>query len=64
MDAAIVRIMKSKKTLTHSELMAALFEHLKFPISPPDLKKRIEHLIDRDFIERDPENATKYRYLA
>ncbi|CAG5088020.1 Oidioi.mRNA.OKI2018_I69.PAR.g11705.t1.cds [Oikopleura dioica] len=63
-DAAIVRIMKSKKTLSHPELMAALFEQLKFPISPPDLKKRIEHLIDRDFIERDPNCATKYAYIA
>lgn len=63
-DAAIVRIMKAKKELSHSELMASLFEHLHFPISPPDLKKRIEHLIDRDFIERDPDCSTRYRYLA
>ena len=63
-DAAIVRIMKAKKELTHGELMATLFEHLNFPMSPPDLKKRIEHLIDRDFIERDPECANRYRYLA
>ena len=56
--------MKAKKELTHGELMATLFEHLNFPMSPPDLKKRIEHLIDRDFIERDPECATRYRYLA
>lgn len=63
-DAAIVRIMKSKKVLSHPELMAALFEQLKFPISPHDLKKRIEHLIDRDFIERDPSCPTKYSYVA
>ena len=56
--------MKAKKELTHGELMATLFEHLNFPMSPPDLKKRIEHLIDRDFIERDPESANRYRYLA
>lgn len=56
--------MKAKKELTHGELMATLFEHLNFPMSPPDLKKRIEHLIDRDFIERDPECANRYRYLA
>ena len=56
--------MKSKKSLTHSELMAELYKHLRFPITPPDLKKRIEHLIDRDFIERDPDNTTLYRYLA
>ena len=63
-DAAIVRIMKAKKELSHSELMASLFEQLRFPITPPDLKKRIEHLIDREFIERDPDSATRYRYLA
>lgn len=56
--------MKSKKVVSHTELISSLYEHLRFPITPPDLKKRIEHLIDRDFIERDPENATQYRYLA
>jgi len=63
-DAAIVRIMKARKTLTHSLLISELFQQLKFPITPPDLKKRIESLIDREYLERDPGSSSVYRYLA
>jgi len=63
-DAAIVRVMKARKTLSHSILMAELFQQLKFPMKPADLKKRIESLIDREYLERDPTSASTYRYLA
>jgi len=63
-DAAIVRIMKARKTLTHSLLISELFQQLKFPVKPPDLKKRIESLIDREYLERDPGSSSVYRYLA
>ena len=36
----------------------------RFPAKPSDLKKRIESLIERDYLERDAENAQKYHYLA
>jgi len=63
-DAAIVRIMKARKTLTHSLLISELFQQLKFPLKPPDLKKRIESLIDREYLERDASSSSVYRYLA
>jgi cullin-4 len=63
-DAAIVRTMKARKTLTHSLLISELFQQLKFPLKPPDIKKRIESLIDREYLERDPNQSTVYRYLA
>jgi len=63
-DAAIVRVMKARKTLTHSLLMSELFQQLKFPLKPPDLKKRIESLIDREYLERDQGSSSVYRYLA
>ncbi|TPX68598.1 hypothetical protein SpCBS45565_g03028 [Spizellomyces sp. 'palustris'] len=63
-DAAIVRIMKMRKTLSHSLLMTELFDQLKFPIKAADLKKRIESLIDRDYLERDAKDPTVYNYLA
>ncbi|KAF9163323.1 Cullin-4B [Actinomortierella ambigua] len=63
-DAAIVRIMKTRKQLSHTGLVSALYEQLKFPIKPADLKKRIESLIDRDYLERDSENQALYKYVA
>ena len=59
---AIVRIMKARKSLSHSLLISELFQQLKFPLKPPDLKKRIESLIDREYRER--ESNSSYRYLA
>lgn len=63
-DAAIVRIMKMRKTLSHTLLISELFNQLKFPVKPPDLKKRIESLIDREYMERDKEAPNTYHYVA
>lgn len=63
-DAAIVRIMKMRKTLPHTLLITELFDQLKFPVKATDLKKRIESLIDRDYMERDKEVANQYNYVA
>ena len=137
-DAAIVRIMKTRKTLTHNLLITELYDQLKFPVKvmililsltmrlylthahahrsrqqvfneslslslsshfrfgcfgnhmlhrdtktttftrkctnkqnnndelsqPTDLKKRIESLIERDYLERDKENTNLYHYVA
>ncbi|KAL7102674.1 hypothetical protein ACP275_08G132900 [Erythranthe tilingii] len=63
-DAAIVRIMKTRKMLSHTLLITELFQQLKFPIKPADLKKRIESLIDREYLERDKNNPQVYNYLA
>uniref|UniRef100_A0A1B6CF55 Cullin-4A n=1 Tax=Clastoptera arizonana TaxID=38151 RepID=A0A1B6CF55_9HEMI len=63
-DAAIVRIMKMRKTLSHNLLISELYNQLKFPVKPADLKKRIESLIDRDYMERDKDNPNQYNYMA
>lgn len=63
-DAAIVRVMKTRKTLGHKLLMNELMTQLRFPVSATDLKKRVESLIDREYIERDPSDAQIYNYLA
>uniref|UniRef100_A0A7N4PHA9 Cullin-4B n=1 Tax=Sarcophilus harrisii TaxID=9305 RepID=A0A7N4PHA9_SARHA len=63
-DAAIVRIMKIRKALDHNQLISEAYNQLRFPVKPADLKKRIESLIDRDYMERDKENPNQYNYVA
>ncbi|XP_072939842.1 cullin-4A [Epargyreus clarus] len=63
-DAAIVRVMKMRKALSHNLLISELYNQLKFPVKPADLKKRIESLIDRDYMERDKDNPNQYNYVA
>ena len=63
MDAKLVRLMKIHKTITHSELMEKLASQVVFPFVPADAKKRIENLIDREYMERDDKNHELYHYL-
>jgi len=63
-DAAVVRIMKTRKQLDHSVLIAEVFKQLKFPVKSSDIKKRIESLIDREYLERDKSNSQVYIYMA
>jgi cullin-4 len=91
-DAAVVRIMKMRKTLSHNLLLGELASQLRFPVGqvrvllklqslvasvvacgsvpdhawlPPavqsDVKKRIESLIDREYLQRVEHG---YEYLA
>ncbi|GKY90490.1 hypothetical protein MPSEU_000022800 [Mayamaea pseudoterrestris] len=63
-DAVLVRIMKARKTILHTQLIPQVLEQLKIPAQPADVKKRIETLIERDYMERDAENRNRYNYLA
>jgi len=63
-DAAVVRIMKARKTLDHRALMGEVMTQLKFPASSTDIKKRIETLIEREYMERIEGDRSKYKYLA
>lgn len=65
-DACIVRIMKSRKVLAHSQLVTECVEQLG-PMFKPDfkaIKKRMEDLISREYLERDKNNPNMFRYLA
>lgn len=57
-EAAIVRIMKSRKTLDHNNLVAQVIELLSSRFLPDIsmVKQRIEGLIERDYLERDENN--------
>eukprot|EP01061_Rhynchopus_euleeides_P014879 TRINITY_DN25622_c0_g1_i1.p1 TRINITY_DN25622_c0_g1~~TRINITY_DN25622_c0_g1_i1.p1 ORF type:complete len:768 (+),score=288.10 TRINITY_DN25622_c0_g1_i1:121-2424(+) len=63
-DACIVRTMKSRKTLSHPELMSVVLAQINFPVQPADLKKRVEYLIEREYLARDEEKQNLYHYLA
>ncbi|KAF7819700.1 cullin-3A-like [Senna tora] len=65
-EAAIVRIMKSRRTLDHNNIVAEVTKQLqsRFLPNPVVIKKRIESLIEREFLERDKLDRKLYRYLA
>jgi len=62
-DAAIVRTMKAIGSLSHQELLAKVFSMLKFPATAADVKRQIESLIEREYLERDAVR-NRYTYLA
>jgi len=65
MDACIVRIMKARKHMTHNELVNEATRQLasRFLPDPMSIKKRIEALIEREYLERC-EDRKSYNYLA
>jgi len=65
-EAAIVRIMKSRRVLDHNSIVAEVTKQLqaRFLPNPVVIKKRIESLIEREFLERDKVDRKLYRYLA
>eukprot|EP01069_Polyplicarium_translucidae_P003742 Polyplicarium_translucidae@DN2397_c0_g1_i1.p1 len=64
-DAAIVRVMKTRKKLGHNQLLSEVINLLTFfKPTPKKIKERIEHLIEKEYLERDPNNLQNYEYKA
>jgi cullin 1 len=65
-DASIVRIMKSRKFLPHQQLVLECIEQLGRMFKPDFkvIKKRVEDLIAREYLERDKDNPNMFKYLA
>jgi len=65
-EAAIVRIMKARRVLDHTNVITEVIKQLspRFMPNPSVIKKRIESLIEREFLERDQSERKLYRYLA
>jgi len=65
-EAAIVRVLKSRKKIMHNELIAEVTTQLKhrFMPDPTLIKKRIESLIERDYLDRDKNNQKQYNYIS
>jgi len=64
-EAAIVRIMKARKRLQHNLLVTEVVNQLRtFKPAPKLIKKKVEHLIEREYLKRDENEANFYQYLA
>ena len=63
-DSVCVRNMKAKKTEIHNNLMQSVISQINmFTAEPKMIKKRIEDLIERGYMKRDPNQRDKYIYL-
>lgn len=66
-EAAIVRIMKQRKDMAHSQLVTETLTLLSAQFKPDVtmIKKKIESLIEREYLERiEDAKVPSYRYLA
>jgi len=65
-EAVVVRVMKSRKTLEHNNLVLEVTKMLagRFHPSPQLIKQRIEKLIEREYLERSQTDRRTYNYLA
>ncbi|KAK6526876.1 hypothetical protein TWF281_010073 [Arthrobotrys megalospora] len=63
-QAAIIRIMKSRKSIGHNELITEVITQTqkRGTLDLTDIKKNIEKLIDKDYMERSEDGT--YAYLA
>ncbi|XP_019857070.1 PREDICTED: cullin-2-like isoform X2 [Amphimedon queenslandica] len=65
-QAALVRVMKHRKILKHNQLIEEVILLIKHRFYPNIslIKKCIEALIDKQYIERDAESRDTYHYIA
>jgi len=66
LQAAIVRIMKARKLLKHNLLIQEVISQSRARFAPsiPMIKKCIEALIDKQYLERTPNSTDEYSYVA
>lgn len=65
-DAAMVRVMKSRNVLSWTELQVQVVDILKVRFLPQAklMKVRLESLIERGFIDRDTTDRMLLKYIA
>ncbi|KAJ6253462.1 cullin-3a-related [Anaeramoeba flamelloides] len=65
-DATVVRIMKARKILNHSNLIIEITKQLNHLFNPKInlIKQRMEHLIQQEYLERTQEDRNLYKYVA
>ena len=63
-EGSSLNVLKARKRISHTDLIGELLTQLKFVARPVDCKKRIESLIEREYLERDEEDSAFYKYIA
>ena len=65
-EAAIVRVLKAKRKVEHNALIAEVAVALRnrFKVDVGETKRRIERLIELEYVARDDEDRKIYRYLC
>ncbi|TFK63076.1 Cullin-domain-containing protein [Pluteus cervinus] len=66
LDAAIVRIMKAKKEMTYEKLKAATIDAVKNHFVPQVdvIKKRVDALVENEYLERSKRDKNVFLYVA
>ena len=66
LDAAIVRIMKARKELSFEQLKIATIDAVSSHFKPnvDQIKKRIDALVESDYLERSPDDRNNFVYVA
>ncbi|XP_037505362.1 cullin-3-like [Rhipicephalus sanguineus] len=64
LEAAIIRVMKARKTLSHEDLLAEMTKLLqtRYTPSPAAFRKR-DALVEREYLEKAGENTEVYNYV-
>lgn len=65
-QAAIVRVLKNRKQVGHQPLVGEVIEQLKNSFQPTvqDIKRNIDTLIEKEYMERHTEDGGYYEYIA
>eukprot|EP00759_Apiculatamorpha_spiralis_P052918 PhF_6_TR6057/c0_g1_i1/m.8775/K03347/CUL1, CDC53; cullin 1 len=65
-QAAIVRVLKNRKLIGHQALVSEVIDQLKNSFQPTvaDIKRNIDTLIEKEYMERRTEDGGYYEYIA
>ena len=66
LQALVVRLMKTHKSMSHNRLIESVISESRSRYVPPiaDIKKCIESLLEKQYLERDRNSKDTYIYVA